>query len=520
MAMRAVVIGSGIGGSAATLLLADAGIPVTLVEKNRRLGGSCSGYEKQGFHVDIGTHMFCRGNKGPLGDVLRRAGEDGAIRFVRTRDIAELRFFEPNDPHRVNAVAIPAELHRMPRFAVEIALALHLSIPEAIRAARLFTHILTMSDEEVERWDDRTIEDFVTPFTDHAPTLAVFGFLLGLYFILPYWEVSAGEALYCFRKMARDNALSYPKGGSIAIPETYVRLAKKRGAEVRTGSGVKRVVVTDGRVSGVELEDGSLVPADVVVSTSSLRTTVAKLVGAEHFPASYVDRALSIKGSYIAVQAKIGLRKKLVEAGCLVGGVGDDIDLASVGADDMKAMFQHLVRGEVPPIVPFYCPVPSNFDPDLAPPGHQLLTVCAVAPTSDVKLSSPPAAWEEAMLKAIRRVVPGLDEHAVFIDTFGVEFIEKWIGKEFGPAVSTGQTPDQVGRKRPPVYTPIRGLYLAGCNAGARGVGTELAATSAMECVDRILADLGRRILPRPRRRERSLLASAVATPIAFATRA
>jgi phytoene dehydrogenase-like protein len=518
--MRAVVVGSGIGGSAATLLLADAGIPVTLVEKNRRLGGSCSGYEKQGFHVDIGTHMFCRGNKGPLGDVLRRAGEDGAIDFVRTRDIAELRFFQPNDPHRVQAVAVPADLHRMPRFAVELALALDLSVTEAIRAARLFTHILTMSDEEVERWDDKTIEDFVTPFTDHAPTLAVFGFLLGLYFILPYWEVSAGEALYCFRKMARDNALSYPKGGSIAIPETYARLAQKRGAEVRTGTGVKRIVVRDGRVSGVELADGTLLPADIVVSTSSLRTTVTSLVGREHFPTAYVDRALAIKGSYIAVQAKIGLRKKLVEAGCLVGGVGDDIDLSSVGADDMKKMFQHLVRGEVPPIVPFYCPVPSNFDPGLAPPGHQLLTVCAVAPTSDVPLTSPPSAWEEAMLEAIRRVVPGLDEHAVFIDTFGVEFIEKWIGKEFGPAVSTGQTPDQVGRKRPPVYTPVRGLYLAGCNAGARGVGTELAATSAMECVDRILADLGRRILPRPQRRQRSLLASAVATPIAFATRA
>ena len=85
---RAVVIGSGIGGSAATLLLAHAGIPVTLIEKNRRIGGSCSGYEKQGFHIDIGTHMFCRGSIGPLGDVLRRVGAPGAIRFVRTRDIA------------------------------------------------------------------------------------------------------------------------------------------------------------------------------------------------------------------------------------------------------------------------------------------------------------------------------------------------------------------------------------------------------------------------------------------------
>ncbi|MEA2748017.1 MAG: all-trans-retinol 13,14-reductase [Myxococcales bacterium] len=525
MGAHAVVIGSGIGGSAATLLLAHAGIPVTLVEKNRRIGGSCSGYEKQGFHIDIGTHMFCRGDKGPLGDVLRRAGSPGAIRFVRTRDIAELRFLDPDEPSKVRGVAVPADVSRMPRFAFEIARALQLSVTDAMRAARLFTYILSMSDAEVASWDHRSIEDFLEPFTDHAPTIGVFGFLLGLYFILPYWEVSAGEALWCFRRMARDNALSYPKGGSIAIPETYVRLAKENGAQVRTGTGVKRVVVREGRVAGVELSDGTVIPATVVISTSSVRTTVSKLVGAEHFPDSYVDRAMKIRGSYIAVQAKIGLSKKLVEPGCIVGGVGDGVDLARVGTNDMKDMFAHLLRGEVPPIVPFYCPVPTNFDPDLAPPGHQLLTLCAVAPTSDVALTSPPAAWEEAMMRTIRRVVPGLDEHVVFIDTFDVKFIESWIGKEFGPAVSTGQTPDQVGKKRPPVYTPLRGLYLAGCNAGARGVGTELAAASAMECVDRVLTDLGRDLVApgserSPAETAARLIARAAAMPLAWATRA
>ena len=112
----------------------------------------------------------------------------------------------------------------------------------------------------------------------------------------------------------------------------------------------------------------------------------------------------------------------------------------------------------------------------------------------------------------------------VFVDRFSVDFIEKWIGKEFGPAVSTAQTPDQVGARRPPVYTPLRGLYLAGCNAGARGVGTELAAASAMECVDRILADLGRdlralRPTP-PARVVRDAAVRAAAAPLAWATRA
>jgi phytoene dehydrogenase-like protein len=525
-APRAVVVGAGIGGTAATMLLAHAGIPVTLVEKNRRIGGSCSGYEKRGFTIDIGTHMFCRGGKGPLGDVLRRVGEDGAIEFVRTRDISEIRF--PRADGGVACIAVPADLRRMPRFCVELARALELPWREAVRAARLFAHVLTMSDEEVDAWNDRTLEDFVAPFTDHAPTLGVFGFLLGLYFILPYWEVSAGEALWCFRRMARDNALSYPRGGAAAIPSAYVRIAREHGADVRVRCGAKRIVVEGGRARGVELSDGTTLPASIVVSTSSLRTTVLGLVGAHHFPEAYVDRVKRLRGSYIAVQAKIALDRPLVSAGSIVGGVGEGlgegVDLFDVTTADLKGMFASLERGEVPPVVPLYCPVPTNFDASLAPPGHQLLTACAVAPTSDVPLRDGAHAWEDAMLRTIRRVVPNLDDHVLFVDRFSVKFIEKWIGKEFGPAVSTAQTPEQVGPKRPPVWTPIPGLYLAGCNAGARGVGTELAASSAMECVDRILADLGRDLralpAPRPARAARDFAVRAASAPVAWATRA
>jgi prolycopene isomerase len=522
---RAVVVGGGIGGTVATLLLAHAGVPVTLVEKNRRIGGSCSGYDKQGFHVDIGTHMFCRGDRGPLGDVLRRVGEPGAIEFRRTRDIAELRF--PMRPgikiaakDGVARLPVPASVARMPRFAFDLARGLGMSLADAARAARLFARILTMSDAEIDAANDLTIEEFLAPYVDHAPTIGIFGFLLGLYFILPYWEVSAGEAIAAFQRMALDNRLSYPRGGSIAIPSAYERLARARGAEVRLGAGVRRIVVADGRARGVELEDGTLLPATVVVSTSSLRTTVLRLAGPEHFPEAYVERARTIRGSYIAVQAKIGLRKKLVDAGAIVGGVGESMDLFDVTTSDLKEMFAAVTRGEIPSIVPFYCPVPTNFDASLAPPGHQLLTVCAVAPTSDVALRDPGPAWEEAMLRTIRRVVPGLDEHALFVDRFSVDFIERWIGKEFGPAVSTAQTPDQVGARRPPVFTPLRGLYLAGCNAGGRGVGTELAAASAIECVDRVLADLGRDLPPRPRPSRRARIARAASWPVAWATRA
>ena len=65
------------------------------------------------------------------------------------------------------------------------------------------------------------------------------------------------------------------------------------------------------------------------------------------------------------------------------------------------------------------------------------ITVCAVAPTTDVALGDPGPAWEEAMLRTLAKVVPGLEENTLFVDRFSVEFMERWIGKEFGPAVST-----------------------------------------------------------------------------------
>ena len=519
---RAIVIGAGIGGSAAALLLAKSGLKTTLLEKNPRIGGSCSGYTKHtalgDFHCDIGTHMFCRGDKGPLGEVLRRVGHGGVIPFRRTRDIAELRTVGADGV--LNRIPVPARLHRMPAFSVQMARALDLSPREMIEVGRLFTHILTMSDDAVVALDHVTVEDFVAPYANAEAVLSVFAFLLGLYFVLPYWEVSAGEALWCFRRMALDNSLSYPVGGSIAIPRTYCDLAESYGAVVRVNTGVKRIVVEANRVRGVLTSEGEMLEAEVVISTSSLRTTVLGLVGEDVFPTWYVDRIRGLKASHIAVQAKIGLDAKLVAPGAIVGGVGHT-DLFRLRGDRLKDMYRCVESGRVPDVVPFYCPVPTNFDPGLAPNGCQLLTVCAVAPTSDVGLVDRPELWEKAMMHALRTVVPGLDAHTVFIDKFSVKFIERWIGKEFGPAISTGQTPDQVGARRPPVFTPVTGLYAAGCCAGARGVGTELAAASAMMCADRVLADLGRLIQRPPERgRRRNRIVRQLVRPVSWATAA
>lgn len=499
--LRAVVIGSGVGGAAAALLLAHAGVPTILVERERRLGGSCSGYERDGFRVDTGAHMFCRGEEGAIGDVLRRVGGSDALTFKRRRGAAGL-WVDPIDPRAEPArgaacVELHAELHRLPGLARRIARGLGLSALEAARAARLLAHALAMREVDLSAWDDVTVAEYVARFLQRPAAVAQLGGLLALPLRLPSSQASAGEALWSLRRLLGGGPLRYPEGGVAQVPAVFCRLAREHGAEVRTGVSVRRILVQDGRVRGVELDGGAVLPASLVVSTTGLRTTVADLVGEAHFPEAYVARVRAIKPQPRGVHVRVGLRAPLVEASALLGVL--DVEGAASS--------------------PFYCAVPTSFDPALVPRGHQLLSAYAVIGEG----AGGAAAVRDALLRTLARAVPGLLEHAAFIDSSPEGAHDEPSATEADPWAGTAQTPGQVGRARPAVHTPVRGLYLAGRAAGGRGVGMELSALSAMECVDRILVDLGHDLgAPAPRALSGiagDLLARAARPALLWATR-
>lgn len=478
-----IVIGTGMGGSAAGAICALHGLKTLILEKNPRVGGACSYYDKQGFKIDIGTHLFIRGNKGPFGECTNRLGMGMPIDFLHTDPVTEFRGL--NYDLVIPGSGKMAMLGMYLKFIKQ----LHLPIKEFINLKKMMDGFMSIKDKELDALDKISIDEFIRRYSTNGYFLSLFGFLMDLYFILPATEISAGEAIWNLQKMLKNLNLCYPRGGAVAIPETFLKGAEQNGAVIKLNAGVKKIEVAGGRVKGVVLQNGQRFTAKAVISTTSVKDTVLKLTGQQYFPKGYIEKINKIKSSMIAVQAKIALKKKLTNAGSLVGGV--KLPAERFSGDVLQNTFKGIYSGTVPEFIPIYAPVPSNYDPDLVPAGCQLITTCGLSPTLDIKLKDAPQLWMEKMMNSMRSMLPNLDDNIIFCDYSSVQNIADWIGKSNGAAVTTAQTTDQVGRNRPPHETPVRGLYIAGDGAGQiRGIGTELACKSGMNCADLIIRDL------------------------------
>lgn len=476
----AVVVGSGVGGSVTAALLAEAGLRVAVLEKNQVPGGILASYVRDGFKMDAGSHLVSRGERGPLGRVLRRIGAPGP-RFlthpipVRSRGI----FAATAPPGRAGLLAVARQAVR------------DLGIPpgDAARLARLMFHVFTLTPPELRRLDRVTLDQFVRRYTEHPGAYFLFSFLASIFFVLPPWEVSAGEAIRCLRWVLLDYRLSYVEGGMDSLIHALLGRVLAAGGEIVTGSRVASIrragpllgVVTDG---GDELEAPrvacNLAPGDLL-----------DLLEPDAAPPDWAARARAVRGSGSAHQLKLALRRPLVDEGCVIGGLSrSGLGCRDLTIDLMTRTVDAIERGRVSDPLALYAPVPTNYDPSLAPPGCQLIVASIYGPIR-ADPEDPPERWREEALRAVAGVIPGLEDELLFHEFTPVPSVARWMGKSNHAAICNGQIPGQVGRDRLPVATPVPGLWLCGDGAGGRGIGTELAAVSGAEAAREMLAGAG-----------------------------
>ncbi len=483
-----VIIGTGMGGAAAGAVLAGEGYKVLLLEKNNEIGGACSFYEKEGVHVDVGAHFFSRGNRGPIGEVQRRLGARELVPFLRCDPL--LRIQGPSFD-----ITGDTRLRSLPFFYASLFRQFGFKPREIPALLKRMLAPLVLPEKAVQSMNSESFDNDALRSMQNPRFMLFNSTMMGLYFVIPFSWVSTGEAAWATQKALRARDPGYPRGGAVAVPSAFVEGARALGARIERNTRVKKICVQKGKTVGVETADGKFFSSRAVVSTTSLRDTV-RLAGKEKFPPEYRDHVRGVRSSLGAVQAKILLDRPVVKEGILVG-IRDARPApgSPLSAEDIHRLWDDTLAGKVPEILSFYCPVPTNFDPQLAPQGMQLLTLTAAAPTCDHKAADGQDAWIDAMLEALFTLRPEIRKHVVWIDRLGNRFLERWLGKRGGPVISTCQDTLQVGDLRHPNTTPIPGLYVAGDCAGARGIGTELACQSGIDCADTIVRALHNHLL-------------------------
>jgi phytoene dehydrogenase-like protein len=450
-----IVVGGGIGGTALGALQAHRGRSVLLLDKNKSIGGRCTSYEKDGFVVDLGVHLFGVGDRGSLGDVCRRVGRPEAIQWLSITNPV-LRYKD--------------ELKRYSRRTMQE------MVPESEmeNLGALFMTLFSLGEEEIQGLWYLPLSQWVNRFSTNALVHAFIEMICGQYFCVRSGRASTAEFIRCFKEVVMARSSAYPQGGCISIPRAYAAVIGDHGGDVFLKTRVQRILVEDGSATGVELADGTRVRARAVVSNADVKETVSVLTGPDRFPPSYVDRVSRIEYAYHALGLKVALEQKIT----------DDQLMMYLPCDYEEAF--HLAQavmetGELPERLGGMITSPTNYDPSLAPAGRQLIffgTACP--PRQDW------ARWETVLLDTFYHLYPQARGKVLWHRLDTPDLVEAYAGED-GNIIGAAQTVDQVHERRLPQITPVKNLYLCGAEAGGHGIGTELAARSALE-LDLLLA--------------------------------
>ncbi len=477
-----IIVGAGVGGLAAGALLAHGGRRVIVLERNKFLGGRCTSYEKEGFVIDTFVHMVGRCEKGPFGDIFNRVERPEAVRFWHASGENKPKCFIDDDPYPYPATSFSSREEIIENYK---GVGLH---SEDIQSAmKIQDTILEMKYEDTYALDDVPYSHWLKSFTNNPNLLALEHQKALLFCVVTLREASTGEYIRMMQNCERDANIGYPFGGCIRIPQALAEIITDHGGEVHTDTKVERVLIKNGMAGGVLLAGGKELRAPIVISNVGIKETVFRLAGEGFFPSEYIERVGELTTGKLVEQTpmgmiylKLALNKPILDSPLILRNVRE-------GAFEGSMELMQALAADQPPQrykgINSFIPVTSLMDPNLAPPGCQLVNFYGLAPIS----SNNWQAWVDYHLRFLFNLYPEVEDHMMWYDLSNLNRINQASGRFNPDIIGIVQSVGQTGKKRPRPDTPVENLYLVGADVGQDNIGTELAAESALRLVEMLL---------------------------------
>ena len=372
MSKSVLIIGAGPGGLGTAMLLAKAGLRVTVVEQSGRIGGRTSAIEANGYRFDVGPTFFMYPRV--LEELFAATGHDlhKEVQLVKLDPQYQITFGAGGEllctpdleqMERAVAALAPADAGALQRFMDDNRAKLarfrpcmetpfltwrDVVSPHMLRLLPFLAPWRSLNDELGRYFSDPRIR---IAFSFQSKYLGMSPFRCpSLFSILSFIEYEYG--------------VFHPVGGCNAVTEAMARVARSLGVEFRLNEPVEELLVEGGRTVGIRTAAGEtradavIVNADFAdfmtrrVPTGARRRWTDAKIASSHYSCSTFMMYLGIEGCYDIPHHSIHIARDY--------------------ARNLEEIEKHHVLSEDPS---FYVQNACVTDPTLAPPGHSTLYV-------------------------------------------------------------------------------------------------------------------------------------------------
>jgi phytoene desaturase len=489
----AAVIGSGFGGLALAIRLQAAGVRTTLVEKRDRPGGRAYVYEEGRYKFDGGPTVITAPQA--LEDIFRAAGREMAdyIEMIPVKPFYRLHwedgyvFDYSNDPEQLRsqiAAKNPRDVEGYERF---VSYAEDVFREGYLKLGAVpfldFWSMMRCAPQLMRLQAFRTVYDRVAHFIKDPHLRETFSF----HSLLVGGNPFATSSIYTLiHALERKWGVFFPRGGTGALVAAMIRLFEELGGTVRLDCPVSRIRTRDGRVTGLEAEDGWSADFDVVASNADVVHTYDRLLADETKAQGTAAGLKRKRFSMGLVVVYFGVKRRhpqLAHHSVLFGpryrGLLDDIFTNGKLADDFS----------------LYLHAPTASDPNIAPDGCEAFYVLSPVPhlgKAALDWGSEGPRYRDRILGYLEeRYIPGLGADLEEVKVFTPADFRTELNAHVGSAFSLEPILRQSAYFR--VHNRddrIGGLYFVGAGthpgAGVPGVVASAEATAGL-----MLQDLG-----------------------------
>ena len=507
----AVIIGGGHNGLTCAAYLAGAGLSVCVLERRAILGGAAVTEEfHPGFRNSTASYTVSLLNPRVIRDL--KLAQHGLVIIERpfanflplpgggylkvggglAATQAEVAKHSQRDAQ--NLPGYYAMLDRVADVLRELVLATPPNLGggigallDAWKVARRFRALDLAGQRDVLDLFTKSAGEVLDRWFESGPIKAAFGFdaVVGN-FASPYTPGSAYVLLHHVfgEENGKRGQWGHARGGMGAITQAMAAECAARGVSLRTDAAVARVIVTDGRATGVELGSGEIVTARRVVANVNPKLLFERLVAPEHLPDDFRARIAGYRCGSGTFRMNVAL-SELPDFTALPGKHpqphhASGIVIAPSLAYMERAFFDARTRGwSTAPIVEML--IPSVVDDLLAPPGLHVASLFCQHVHPDLAQVLPGRSWDDArdevadlVIETVNRLAPNFRASVIGRRALTPLDLEREYGLTGGDIFHGALGLDQLFAARPVLghgnyRAPVRGLYL--CGAGAHPGG-------------------------------------------------